>query len=94
MKWFTVPAIFSFMLIYAGCSMPVPKPMVERQIIVMDLVDKPKVEGAYGTAQKITDTLCHIEIVKSAYPKCITHEVMHCFSGDWHQGYDTTQYCD
>jgi hypothetical protein len=62
-------------------------------VVVIDLVEKTSVEGAYGTAMT-NKGLCKVEILKDRYPDCITHEIMHCFSGNWHEGYDTTRYCN
>lgn len=39
----------------------------------------------------VGDGFCIIELRK--YPKCLAHEVRHCFEGDWHKGRQTTQDC-
>lgn len=27
------------------------------------------------------------------YPKCLVHEIRHCYEGNWHEGRDSTEYC-
>lgn len=27
------------------------------------------------------------------YPKCLAHEVRHCYEGNWHEGRDSDEWC-
>ena len=95
MKWLSVLAISLLcwwgLFALAGCTTLEHKPKADRVIAVIDLVDElpPRV---LGTAQTVNG-LCKVKILKSNYPHCITHEIMHCFEGNWHEGYNTTRYC-
>ena len=79
------------MIIFAlsACTPYGLKPNKDRVVAVVDIVDVTKVPGALGSAQTING-VCHVEIRRDVYPKCFNHEFAHCFSGDWHKGYDTT----
>lgn len=39
----------------------------------------------------VGDGFCVIELTQ--YPKCLLHEIRHCFEGNWHEGRETTQNC-
>lgn len=96
MKWFSVfmLSIILWVLIllsFVGCTIDTHKPNKDRVVAVIDLVDTlpPRV---MGNAQTING-VCKVDILKSNYPHCITHEIMHCFEGDWHKGKESNQYC-
>ncbi len=39
----------------------------------------------------VGDGFCVIELTK--YPRCLLHEIRHCFEGNWHEGRETTKDC-
>lgn len=39
----------------------------------------------------VDDGFCIIELTK--YPRCLLHEIRHCFEGNWHKGKETTKDC-
>lgn len=39
----------------------------------------------------IGDGFCHIRLKK--YPKCLLHEIRHCFEGDYHKGESSDEDC-
>jgi len=43
---------------------------------------------------RLGNGVCHVQIRKDIYPYCITHEVMHGFSGEWHGGEESTMFCE
>ena len=79
-------------LALTACTPQPPKPLVDSRLITIELVDGFDNPRQIGEAT-MTPHLCSIEIKKDRYPDCITHEVMHCFSGDWHQGRESDEYC-
>jgi len=95
MKWLSVALISLLMWLVlfslAGCT-ETHKPNKDRVVAVIDLVDTlpPRVLGTAKTIKGV----CKVQILKSNYPLCLTHELMHCFEGSWHKGYDTTRLCD
>lgn len=79
-------------LLIAGCATPTYDIKQDRVIAVIDLVDDlPKSTYGYYTMH---DGVCHVRIKKATYPACITHEVRHCFEGDWHKHLSSTQNCN
>lgn len=39
----------------------------------------------------VGDGFCIIELTE--YPRCLLHEIRHCFEGNWHEGKETTKNC-
>lgn len=86
MKLFTL-CLLAFSL--AGCAMfdaePAPAPLRDSVDVNIRLVDTitgmPK--DVAGTAVTINGK-CYVKIERAVYPNAITHEIMHCFSGAWH----------
>lgn len=78
-----------------GCERHIHIPNKDEATVVISLVDAEDmvIPGALGTAQTING-VCKVQILKSNYPHCITHEVMHCFEGRWHKGNPSTKYCN
>lgn len=40
---------------------------------------------------EITGNECKIYLRR--YPQCLTHEIRHCFEGNWHEGRQTDEDC-
>ena len=84
-----------------GCiglySYAFPAPKHSNVVALIELTDTLDREGdrvlATTTYREGAENVCYIKIKPEVYPNCIQHEVMHCFSGDWHEGYDTDDYC-
>ena len=76
-----------------GCSTfdPPPVSFVRKQATV-EIIENanfkdPNVQGM---------TICindKCTILLRDYPKCLNHEMRHVFEGDWHKGYNTTNWC-
>lgn len=85
--------IFSFLLL-AGCDLfdnPVPPPEKKEAVILLSITDDLP-SGQYG--QAITaNGICTVKINQENYPRCITHEVMHCLGWE-HDSRPNTEYCD
>jgi len=41
---------------------------------------------------KATDTH-HIYLIRSEFPRCLEHEVLHIIFGRWHKGRESIEYC-
>lgn len=87
-RWLVIAAMLT-----TGCSVVdrVPSPLRDESFVHIKLVDELR-KGTLATA-RVKDGLCVVEIRKDVYPNCVTHEIMHCFSGNWHEGYETDDYC-
>ncbi len=35
----------------------------------------------------------YIWLIKSEFPRCLEHEILHIFDRDWHKGRVSTEYC-
>lgn len=44
-----------------------------------------------GKAELYADGKCIIYLRK--YPQCLSHELRHCFEGNWHEGRGTDSHC-
>ena len=77
-----------------GCSNPVYDIKTDKTTVVVELVDRVDNQGSYGMAVWSDDyKRCHVRVLKSIYPHCITHEIRHCFEGDFHAGRDSIADC-
>lgn len=75
------------LVITTGCTVPLYDIKTDRVVVVIDLVDETIVPGAYGTARwSSSHDFCRVQIRKDVYPACITHEIRHCFEGQFHPG--------
>lgn len=84
------------LMVLAGCSaQPAPTPDLDIIFASIKLVDSfpDRSPSTLALAKGTEHGFCSIEIRRDVYPRCITHEVMHCFSGNWHEGYETDEYC-
>jgi hypothetical protein len=76
-----------------GCvAQTVPQPNIDKSIVHIQLVESFDTPGRLGEATW-RGNICLVKIRKDVYPNCVTHEIMHCFSGNWHEGYETDNYC-
>lgn len=94
-KTLITTSVVGFIVLLTGCASTPPAPkhtQVFTSIEIVDEFDNPKQLGS-TTWNPDVEGVCEIKIRKDVYPNCITHEVMHCFSGEWHEGYDTDKYC-
>jgi hypothetical protein len=84
------------LLSIGGCAtLDYPEPKRDLVYVSIELVDEiAEMPEAYGIARCYYNGVCNIKIRKDVYPRCITHEVMHAFSGPWHGNRKTTQFCD
>lgn len=71
----------------------VPQRIFDSTTMKLSVVDDVGIEGAYASS-KFSKGICVIKIRKDIYPKCITHEVMHCLSLNWHPGRSTDSFCN
>lgn len=79
----------------AACNAEHPEPkrdMVVATVKIVDALPAPVKQGELARA-KFNQGLCTIWIRRDVYPACLTHELMHCFSDSWHDGYETTAHC-
>lgn len=87
--------IFPLMLILlSGCTTATPYQVIQTNLELKLSVVKslPAVKGKPQLARTtVGNGFCFIELTK--YPKCLLHEIRHCFEGDWHKGKETTQDC-
>lgn len=85
MKLFTL-CLLAFSL--TGCAAfeapPMPQPQRDSVTIEMRLVDRIPGDSRIMGRAWYAGNKCRVEIEKAVYPNAITHEVMHCFSGAWH----------
>ena len=91
--WFLILGLTTKLL--QGCGLvPVHDIKTDRTTVVIDLVDRVDNRGSYGMAVWSDDhKRCHVKILKSHYPHCITHEIRHCFEGDFHAGKESVVDC-
>ena len=81
-------------LLLAGCDFfdnPVPPPEKKEVVILLSITDDlPR--GQYGQATT-ANGICTVKINTQHYPRCITHEVMHCL-GWQHDNRPNIEFCD
>ena len=81
-------------LLLSGCDFfdnPTPPPAKKEAVILLEVTDDlPR--GQYGEA-RITNGICTVKINIQHYPRCITHEVMHCL-GWQHDNRPNIEFCD
>ena len=66
----------------------------DKTVVVVELVDRVDNRGSYGMAVWSDDhKRCHVRVLRSIYPHCITHEIRHCFEGDFHAGKESVVDC-
>lgn len=81
-----VMGVLIAMLALAGCS-DTPPPKIDSAFFEVVILDEPKPDWQLGTVAMtygVGTGVSRIEILRSYYPDCITHEVRHVFEGDWH----------
>jgi len=79
-------------LFLVACSPVPPKPERDTIFTSVTLVDGFDNPDQIGRIKHHGNGVCAIEIKRDHYPDCITHEVLHCFSGSWHEG-DNDDFC-
>lgn len=80
-------------LLLAGCASPVPlRDEIVAHIRLVDRIDYRPGYTAHGLST-CANGICRIEVLRSEYPGCITHEVRHGFEGNWHPDIETTRGC-
>lgn len=79
--------------VLTGCTTPVPQPMQKQVTAHINLVASvPSDPSAYGET-RIVDGVCVVWLKESTFPTCLAHELMHCFSGNWHPRGDSIAFC-
>jgi hypothetical protein len=78
-------------LMLTGCASfdpaPTPKLIRSKAFVHLELVDvvtMPGHEKAAGVTLCTTTGICHIQIRRDHYPRCLEHESRHVFEGPWH----------
>ena len=80
------------LLLLSGCAIfdgPVPLHQ-ERKIHVVLVDDLPG--GIGGRANWFSDT-CTVWLRRSTYPRCLQHEIRHCFEGPFHGNNASSEDC-
>jgi hypothetical protein len=92
---FTKRMILLLAVLVSGCSTVAssPSPRVDVIFAEIKLVDEIKERKDALGLSRCKHNVCQIQIRRDVYPLCITHEVMHGFSGSWHSTNDSTEYC-
>lgn len=87
--------ILSLMVVISsGCTSAPPKNITQTHFeLKLSVVDSlPAIAGKPQLARTtVGGGFCTIELTQ--YPKCLLHEIRHCFEGNWHKGRETTQNC-
>ena len=82
MRWLPV------IILLAGCSDE--PPALHRNTTTVTVIEAPELDTR---GRAIWDSE-HCTIFLREYPKCLTHEMMHCLSGKWHGNLPNDDYCD
>ena len=78
-----------------GCAQSPPIPKYDQVSITINLVDKISINKRnISGAAYCAGNSCRLEVLRSKYPRCILHEIRHAFEGNWHEGWETADYCD
>lgn len=85
-------------VLISGCSsitVDHPKPMRDTVFVAIHIVDELPTGNTDDTLAiaRQTNGVGEIFIRRDVYPLCITHEVMHLFSGDWHGDDKSSEFC-
>lgn len=87
--------ILSIVFILGACSTQEPHNVVQKDVKVALIINPnlpPLPDGKPQLARTTVGSgFCTIELTQ--YPKCLLHEIRHCFEGNWHKGRETTQNC-
>lgn len=85
-------------IVLSGCSEPPPFDAskidgVTSYTFVPHLVDAlPKNHSGMHIYDVATDTH-HIYLIRSEFPRCLEHEILHVIFDNWHKGTNSTKYC-
>lgn len=69
-----------------GCSES-PDPQIDSAFFTVHILDEPKPDwepGAVAVTRAGGTGISVIEVLRSHYPECVTHEIRHVFEGAWH----------
>ena len=81
-------------ILLTGCVANTPKAVIDESVVHIQLVDVVDANNPNKLAEATwRGNVCIVKIRRDVYPNCVTHEIMHCFSGNWHEGYETDNYC-
>lgn len=82
-------ALFAILFLQGCVVTPQPtfKNVIQSRVLVtIEQTNKfkttPKAGEVIFAESDIDDGTCHIRLAK--YPKCLLHEIRHCFEGDYH----------
>ena len=84
---YTLTLLVALTLLLSGCA--APRELERTQaVILMELHDTSPEGWATGQVGqwRFTGAVHQVDILKSAYPECVEHEIRHVFEGDWHVG--------
>ena len=81
------------LMIMSGCDSHPPEPKRDNVFVEITLVDRlpPGIQGL--ATYNLKTGFCKVQVLKSHYPRCLKHEIRHCFEGQWHEGINTTHDC-
>ncbi len=87
MGWVGAEAVIrslALALLLAGCASTFETPMPARRAMLIAI--DPRADLPHGVDGLATwsDDICLVRL--RAYPRCLGHEIRHCFEGDWHSG--------
>ena len=81
-------------IMFSGCSVTSKHTIVQSKVAVeiKQVKSLPSINGKPQLARTtVGNGFCVIELTD--YPKCLQHEMRHCFEFNWHEGRETTADC-
>ena len=82
-------------LLFSACtSIQQSKPKIPFPSQTVSTIEIRKlVGGNYNTLAYALIQGDHCIIYLRHYPKCLAHEIRHCYEGNWHEGRKSSEYC-
>lgn len=87
----------AFVLMLSGCAATADQypartyDVIDARIHIVDKLPENKPDSVIGYAVWRGDQ-CEIWVLKRVYPHAVMHEIMHCFSGNWHEGRKSAEF--
>ena len=86
----SVIAVLCLML--SGCAIfSAPVPRHNQVSVTVELVDS--LPNNYTGMAVWNGPSCHVRLLRSAYPRCLQHEIRHCFEGPFHGNHASSEDC-
>lgn len=96
-SWLSEPqtglAVTALVLIaLSGCSIfDGPRPLHSNVTVDITLADH--VSGGYAGRAFWFDNQCQVLLLRDSYPRCLQHEIRHCFEGAFHGAQPSDEDC-